>query len=177
MIRSIIFTDIDDVLVLQRTVDFDKHQAASITPKTAQQLLHKPAAEVLADLVGDGALLVITSNWVRFLDRAGFQRMFEGAGYPALGGALHATWSAPRAAAGTRLAAIDTWLAAHHHGEPYLILDDTDSGTGLRGSRHDLDGRLVLCRPGTGLHAGHLPAIRAALKVLPCGKTFIPPAP
>lgn len=162
MSRSIVFTDVDDVLVLHRTPDFNKH-APELTQDICRRLLHPPAMQVLASLIDEGAKLVLTSNWLRFLDREGFQQLFEGAGYSSVSSALHSTWYAPRAASGTRLDAINTWLLAHHAGEPYCILDDTDSGSGLRGSPHDREGRVVLCEPGIGLHAGHLPSIRAAL--------------
>lgn len=162
MIRSIIFTDVDDVLVQQRTADFNKH-APDLSEDICRRLLHPPAMQVLASIVDEGAQLVITSNWTHFLDRDGFQQLFDLGGYPAIGAALHASWQAPRMPGGTRLAAINNWLAAHHADEPYCILDDTDSGTGLRGSAQDLAARVILCSPGTGLHPGHLPAIRAAL--------------
>lgn len=162
MSRGIIFTDVDDVLVLQRTADFNKH-APDLSEDICQRLLHPPAMQVLARIVDEGAQLVITSNWARFLNRDGFQQLFGLGGYPAISAALHAFWQAPRTPVGTRLDAINNWLAAHHAGEPYCILDDTDSGSGLRGSAQDLEGRVILCSPGTGLHPGHLSAIRAAL--------------
>ena len=167
---GILFTDVDDVIVLQRTADFDKHNVA-LTDDICRRLLHPPAVQVLASLVDEGAQLVVTSNWTRFLNQDGFGQLFELGGYPSLASALHAAWQAPRAPGGTRLEAIDSWLAEHHRGESYAIIDDTDSGTGLRGSMHDLSGRLVLCSPGVGLHAGHLPQIRAALETLPRGNT------
>ena len=160
---SILFTDVDDVLVLQRTVDFDKHNTALITTEQAHRLLHQPALQTLATLVDEGARLVITSNWTRFLDQAGFQRLFHAGGYVQVGEALHPAWQAPRTPAGTRLDAINEWLSKHHAGEPYSIIDDTDSGSGLRGSLHDHEGRVVLCQPGVGLHPGHLPQLRSAL--------------
>ncbi len=169
---GVVFTDIDDVLVLQRAADFDKH-SPDLTADLCRRLLHPPAVQVLASLVDAGARLVITSNWTRFLRKDGFRELFNLGGYPTLSAALHPAWQAPKAPGGTRLDAVNTWLSAHHVGEPYAIIDDTDSGTGLRGSVHDLDGRLVLCQPGVGLHAGHLPQIEAALKVLPRGKILV----
>lgn len=169
MSQSILFTDVDDVLVLRRTVDFDKHHI-ELTDDICQRLLHAPALQVLATLVAEGATLVITSNWMRFLPEEGFRRFFYAGGYPTVASALHPAWQAPRMPGSTRLAAIDAWLDEHHCGEPYCILDDTQSGSGLRGSSHDVEDRVVLCEPGVGLHAGHLPKIQAALKVLPRGK-------
>lgn len=171
MIRpTILFTDVDDVLVLQRTVDFNKH-APELSDDICRRLLHAPALEVLSSLVAEGAYLVITSHWTRFLDQAGFQRLFAGGGHPAIGNALHAAWHAPRTPTGTRLDAIDTWLSKHHTQEQYCILDDTESGSSLQGSSHDREGRVVLCQPAIGLHAGHLGRIRSALGILPRGKT------
>lgn len=158
----IIFSDVDDVLVLQRTPDFDKH-APALTDDLCLRLLHAPAMQVLAALVEGGSQVVITSNWTRFLNQAGFQQLFNAGGYPGVSAALHPAWAAPTAPGGTRLDAIDRWLAEHHAGEPFVIVDDTDSGSGLRGSAHDLEGRVVLCERGVGLHPGHLPQLRSAL--------------
>jgi hypothetical protein len=63
----------------------------------------------------------------------------------------------------TRLDAVDAWLAAHWRKEPYAIVDDTLSGTGLVGSSHDRAGRLVLCQVDVGLEPHHLPVLRRAL--------------
>lgn len=101
MIRPTLFTDVDDVLVLRRTVDFNKH-APVLTDDICRRLLHPPAMEVLAAAVAEGASLVITSNWCRFLDKEDFSRLFEGGGYPAVGSALHASWNSQRAPSGTR---------------------------------------------------------------------------
>jgi hypothetical protein len=48
-------------------------------------------------------------------------------------------------------------------GEPFVVLDDNESGTGLRASRHYKAGRVVLCEGGAGLQTKHLPVIRKAL--------------
>lgn len=65
---------------------------------------------------------------------------------------------------GTRLQAIDTWLERHGSDQPYGILDDALSGSGLAGSRHDRAGRLVLCEVDVGLLPVHLPQLRRALQ-------------
>ena len=169
----ILFTDIDDVLVLRRTVGFDKH-APQLTDDMCMRLLHPPAFHVLSTLITDGARVVVTSNWTRFLNREGFERLMTVGSFPREIPVLHPAWAAPRHLSGTRLDAIDAWLAGQHRGEPYCILDDSDSGSGLRGSRHDIDGRVVLCAPGVGLHPGHLPKIRAALSAPPTSATSAP---
>jgi hypothetical protein len=58
---------------------------------------------------------------------------------------------------------LDAWLAEHHRGEPYCVIDDQASGSSLVGSAHDKAGRVLLCSVGIGLHRGHLPFIREAL--------------
>jgi len=165
--NNLIFTDMDDVLVTQRTVDFDKHSLEGLTDELCQRLLHPPALDVLSQLVEEGARIVITSTWTRFMPREGFERLFEGAGYPQIGRALHEHWQAAWVKGRSRLDTIDAWLAANHRNEAFCIIDDTDSGSGLLGSKHHRAGRVVMCRPGIGLHAGHLPAIRAALASAP----------
>jgi len=159
---SLLLIDMDGVLVLKRTVDFDKH-SVELSDELCSRLLHAPALEVLSMLVDDGARLTITSNWTRFMAQEGFKRLFAGAGYPRIGDALHSSWKAPVLTGRDRLAAVDAWLAHHHAGEPYCVVDDLDSGSGLAGSRHDRAGRVVLCRPSVGLHHGYLPRLRTAL--------------
>lgn len=159
---SLLLIDMDGVLVLRRTVDFDKH-SIELTDELCRRLLHAPALEVVSMLVDEGARLTITSNWTRFMSQEGFMRLFAGAGFPRIGDALHSSWKAPVFAGRDRLAAVDAWLSQHHAGEPYCVVDDLDSGSGLAGSRHDRAGRVVLCQPSEGLHRGHLPRLRSAL--------------
>jgi hypothetical protein len=114
-----------------------------------------------------GAQLVLTTSWLRFLPREGFEQLFSKTGLEVLSTSLHDAWEVPQNRGETRAQAIDRWLAAHHRGEPYLILDDELSGTGLRHSVHDQLGRLVLCKECVGLLQEHKSAIRAAL-ARPC---------
>ncbi|RRS01095.1 hypothetical protein EIP75_22140, partial [Aquabacterium soli] len=153
--NAILFTDIDDVLVLRRTVDFDKHRP-QMDDDMCSRLVHPPAIQVLSELIEQGARVVITSNWTRFMNQEGFERLLAVGNFPREISPLHPAWAAPPQPGGTRLEAVDAWLREHHHGEPYAILDDTDSGSGLHRSAHDIDGRVVLCEPGIGLHPGHL---------------------
>ena len=88
--------------------------------------------------------------------------MFQQTGLGAVADALHANWEAPQDRFATRLQAIEKWLKANYRGESLVVLDDKHSGTGLRGSRLDSAGCVVLCEGGVGLHAGHLPVIRKA---------------
>lgn len=162
----IIFSDFDDVLVLNRPGEFGGYDviAPNPPPELWTNLFHVPATQTLVDAVTEhDACLVITTSWLRFMLRDSFTRLFELTGLGLLNERLHPAWEAPQNRGETRAAAIDRWLGANHRGEPYVILDDKLSGTGLRGSVHQRRGRLVLCEEGVGLHRGHLAPIRVAL--------------
>ncbi|MBB2486828.1 hypothetical protein H5407_16495 [Mitsuaria sp. WAJ17] len=148
--RPVILLDFDDVIVLNRPGEFGG--------------FHVPATQVLVEaLTEHGAQVVITTSWLRFMMREAFQNLFTNTGLEVLSKNMHDAWEAPQNRGETRAQAIDRWLAAHHRGEPYVILDDELSGTGLLRSVHDRRGRLVLCKENVGLHQGHMAAIRAAL--------------
>jgi hypothetical protein len=161
----IIFLDMDDVVVLGRPPAFDKHRVHELTPDVCRELIHPPAGQALAALLEElPAKVVFTSHWVRFTSKDAFERLFRLAGYQQVSLSLHTAWSSPRqAATASRVQVIDDWLAKHHRGEGYCIIDDQTSGASLLHSPHDKAGRVLLCSAGVGLHTGHLPFIRTAL--------------
>ena len=164
--RPVILLDFDDVIVLNRPGEFGGFDviAPNPPPELWSRLFHAPATQVLVEaLYEHGAQVVITTSWLRFMLREGFERLFAKPGLGVLNPSLHDAWEAPQNRGETRAQAIDRWLAAHHRGEPYVILDDELSGTGLRHSVHDRRGRLILCNENVGLHRGHMAAIRWAL--------------
>lgn len=163
--RSIIFLDVDGVLVLNRGATFDKNRVHELEPEVCRRLIHHPAAHTLTELLeAHEARLVMTSNWVRFTSKAAFQRLMQLGGWEQIASSLHRVWSAPRMhPTDSRLQVIDDWLEENHQGESYCVIDDDDSGFSLSGSVHDNAGRVVLCRPSTGLHRGHLPLLHSAL--------------
>jgi hypothetical protein len=162
--RPIIFLDLDDVIVLNRGASFDKHHLDELDANICVQLIHPPAGQALTELLDEFApSIVVTSNWVRFTTRPAFERLLRLGGYEQAAMSLHDAWCAPRRAAATRVQVIEDWLAEHHRDEPYVVIDDPDSGSSLLGSAHDRAGRVMLCPVGTGLHHGHLPFVRAAL--------------
>lgn len=164
--RPTIFLDFDDVIVLNCPGQFGGYDviAPNPPPELWAGLFHAPATAVLLEALAEhGARVVITTSWLRFMMREGFQRLFAMAGLEVLHENLHHAWEAPQNRGETRSQAIDRWLVLHHRGEPYVVLDDEHSGTGLRHSVHEKRGRLVLCRADVGLHREHLPQIRAAL--------------
>ncbi len=164
--RPVILLDFDDVIVLNRPGEFGGYDviAPNPPPDLWSRLFHGPATRVLVEaLCEHRAQVVITTSWLRFITREGFERLFAMAGLEVLNANLHDAWDAPQNHGETRAQAIDRWLAAHHRGEPYVILDDELSGTGLRRSVHDQHRRLVLCKESVGLHRGHMATIRSAL--------------
>lgn len=159
-----LFLDVDDVIVLNRTVGFDKHAVCDLAQAICQQLIHPPAGQALTELLTEHpARIVITSNWLRFTSREALERLFRLAGYEQLAQSLHEAWCAPGSSATNRAQAINNWLKEHHRGEPFCIVDDQHSGASLVGSSHDKTNRVLLCSVGVGLHRGHLPFVRAAL--------------
>lgn len=108
--------------------------------------------------------IVLTTSWVRLLQRSRLEKLFLVCGLGALVDCLHEECEAPQKSGESRLCAIDRWLAQHHRGERYVVLDDHLSGTELEGSHIDRAGRLVLCEVGVGLQPSHLDPIRRALR-------------
>lgn len=164
--RPLLFLDIDDVLGIGRPYGgYDVFQPSSERPADLWQCLwHPPAVEALRTVLTEyRPSVVVTSSWLRLCDRDGFVQLFQRTGLPEVAGAFHDAWEAPQDLGKTRLQAIEKWLHARYTGEPLAVLDDALSGTGLRGSRLQRAGCVVLCEVGVGLHAGHLDAIRGAL--------------
>lgn len=164
----IIFLDLDDVIVLNRGASFDKHHLDELDDNICRQLIHPPAGHALTELIDKFApSIVVTSNWVRFTSRVAFERLLRLGVYEQAALSLHDAWCASRRAGATRVQVIEAWLAEHHRDEPYIVIDDPDSGSSLLGTVHDKAGRVLLCPVGTGLHHGHLSFIRAALMAPP----------
>ena len=168
--HPIVFLDFDDVIVLNRPGDVGGFDVISHNPPTElfERLFHKPATQTLIDAIFEhDARIVITTSWLRFLLRDAVESIFKRASLAVLSERLHTAWEAPQNHGETRAQAIDRWLRCRHRGEPYVILDDDFSGTGLRKSIHDKQGRVVFCQVDVGLNATHLPLIRAALAKAP----------
>ena len=164
--RPLLFLDFDDVLCLNQP--YSGHHlslnAAERPGDLFQKLWHLPAVQALLQVVDEYApQVVLTTSWLRLLEREGFVELFQRTGLSVLADALHEAWDAPQDFGRSRHQAIERWLFAHYESQPLLILDDELSGTGLFGSRLHKAGCVVLCKVDVGLHAGHLPAVRAAL--------------
>jgi hypothetical protein len=169
-LRPIIMLDFDEVIVLNRPEDVGGFDAISANPPPDfwKRLFHRPAMTTLVEAISTHqARIVITTSWLRFLGRDGFEHIFKQTELDVLSESLHDCWEAPQNRGETRAQAIDRWLEVNHRGEPYIILDDEFSGTGLRKSIHDRRKRVIFCKVDVGLHEGHLPTIRAALSKAP----------
>lgn len=168
--RPIIMLDFDEVIVLNRPGDVGGFDVLSRDPPPDlwKRLFHEPAMRTLVEAITTyQARVVITTSWLRFMERDGFEHIFRQTELDVLSNSLHDCWEAPQNRGETRAQAIDRWLTINHRGEPYVILDDEISGTGLRKSIHDKSKRVILCRVDVGLHRGHLPRIHAALLKAP----------
>src|SRR4051812_21856616 len=161
----LLFLDIDDVICVNDPYGGLDVISASPPPDLHARLFHRPAVEALLAIVQEHRpVVVMTTSWIRVLDRAAFHDLFLRTGLAHVARAFHpVAWHAPAAPGQTRLQAIDAWLASHHRGEALVVLDDSVSGTGLAGSHLDAAGRVVLCELRVGLHAGHLDVVRRAL--------------
>lgn len=165
--RPLVFLDLDDVICINKPYggrDILKSEA-QVPTDLWERLWHPPAVATLKSIFDEFApQVVITSSWLRFLDRAGVASLFRKTGLELVASALHPTLEAPQNHGATRLHAIETWLGKYYNGQPVVVLDDAQSGTGLRGSRLDRAGHVVLCETDVGLHQGHLPTIRNELR-------------
>lgn len=163
---GLLFLDFDDVICTNTPYGgYDLVQSFESRPDDLyERLWHPPAVEVLLHIQKVHApRVVVTSSWLRLMERDGCEDLFRRTGLDVIADALHVHWEAPAMTGMTRLDAIERWLSLHYRGEPLVILDDDLSGTGLKDSRFDRAGRVVLCRRDVGLTADHLPLVSKAL--------------
>ena len=170
MLKPTLFLDFDDVLVLNRGYGGYDVVAPNPPADLWANLFHEPAVEVLRCVIDEfEPRLVISTSWLRFLGRNDFVVLFEKTGLHQLADSLHDAWEVTQPGHVSRHDAIAGWLGRYHRGEPYVILDDHLSGSGLAASDIDLDARVILCDENVGLLPDHLPAIRRALSTSPQG--------
>jgi hypothetical protein len=164
----LLFLDFDDVICLNDPYGgYDVMRAAHDEPADLwTRLFHKPCVEVLLAIVREhGPRVVITSSWLRFLDRQAMDAVLERTGLAEVKDALHDVWDAPQMRQESRLSAIERWLSAHlQDGDSLIVIDDKLSGTGLAGSRLEKSGRVVWCSEGVGLTSEHLEHVRRAFQ-------------
>ncbi|MDI1258259.1 HAD domain-containing protein [Aquabacterium sp.] len=164
MKRPILFLDFDDVICLNAPYGgYDVF--APNKPSDLYERLFAPQCTtlLLEVLKAYQPQVVLTTSWLRLMDREGFESLFSRTGLELVSTSLQEHWSATQNRGWERVAAIDSWLSNFHDGEPYVIFDDECSGTGLKRSRHDRAKRLVLCGENVGLQEGHLALVAQAL--------------
>lgn len=165
MTRPLLLLDLDDVICINAPYGGYDVLAPDQPADLFERLFHAPAVAVLLEVLAEHqAQVVLTTSWLRLFDRERLVDVFSRTGLGALAAALHEQWSAETLRGEERLQAVDRWLSQHHRGEPYVLLDDSLSGTSLIGSEHDKQGRLVLCEVEVGLTPAHAERIRAILQ-------------
>ena len=163
-LRPIIFLDMDDTVCLNAPFGFFDVLSPDPPPDVWERLFDPGAVEILRTVVDEyDPSVVFTTSWLRFFDSRELENLLSRTAMAFVTGRLHAFPEAPHLRRRTRADAIATWLSDHHKGEPFVILDDHWSGTGLAGSDWGCSGRVVLCEIGVGLTEAHLPDIRRAL--------------
>lgn len=163
--QPLVFLDLDDVICLN---DPYGGYDVLVQPRPSdlwEKLFAREATEVLLEVICEHQpRIVLTTSWVRLLERSRSEKIFLVCGLGAVVECLHEECEAPQKSGESRLRAIDRWLAQHHRGESYVVIDDYLSGTELEGSHIDQAGRLVLCEVGVGLQPSHVEPIRRALR-------------
>jgi hypothetical protein len=162
--RPLLFLDFDDVICLNRPYGGYDVASSERPPDLWKKLWHLPAVALLEEVVTSSrAHVVLTTSWLMLLQLEEAKTLFRLTDQSWLADALHEQGEALPVRGGTRLQAIDNWLAVHRRREPYAIVDDTLSGTGLTGSGHDREGRVVLCDVEVGLQPHHVLRLNHAL--------------
>lgn len=151
--RPLLFLDFDDVICVNNPYGgYDVFLSPSERPADLWELLfaEEPKRLMLEIAREFSPRIVITTSWLRLLDRPGFESLFRLTGLAELVTLMHPAWDAPQARGATRWRAIQTWLEAHYEGEPVVVVDDELSGTGLAESPLHRVGRVVICKVGVG---------------------------
>jgi hypothetical protein len=155
--RPLIFLDLDDVLCLD-----DMHHSGQLLKIFEQKIPDYP--ELWENLVDADAatnlrllhdefepLYVVSSSWATYLDRDQMCDALTRTQLQFVVDNLHAEWATPRALSSSRRDEIEWWLEAHRQPEqPFLIIDDTNSGHTLIRSPLAYDGHVVLCKSAFG---------------------------
>lgn len=170
-VRPIVFLDMDDVLCL--SIRFGSREMLKIIQ---QEVPDRP--ELWAGLVDAEAAVnlyelhaqfvpwyVISSSWATYLDHDQMCQALTRTKLQFVVDNLHAEWRTPRALSSSRLDEIQWWLEAHREpDQPFLVIDDSYSGTGLAYSPLALNRHVVLCRSGYGFTKKRLKEARYQLQ-------------
>ena len=169
--RSIVFLDMDDVLCLsdqfgsREMLKIIRHEIPD-RPEFWTGLIDAAAAANLYELHSEFMpLYVISSTWATYLNKVQMCEALVRTKLQFVVDNMHAEWRTPRALSSSRRDEIDWWLASYlEPTQPFLVIDDTYSGTGLAHSPLAHDGRVVLCRSGYGFTKDRLKEARCQLQ-------------
>lgn len=156
-VLPLVFLDMDDVLCLDDVHHSGKmlkifEQKIPDYPEIWERLVDAGAAENLHQLHAEfNPLYVVSSSWATYLNREQMCEALTRTQLQFVVANLHAEWRTPRALSSSRRDEIEWWLEAHREpSQPFIIIDDSWSGTRLAHSPLALDGHVVLCRSGFG---------------------------
>jgi hypothetical protein len=159
----IVFLDFDDVICLNAPYGVYDVAAPVAPPDLYERLFAASCVDVLRALAEEHApRFILTTSWLRLLDKDAFEALLTRCGLAFVARNLHADWEAPPASGDTRADAIAGWLRRNPGPQPYAILDDVLSGTGL--AQSSMASNTVLCAVDEGLVSAHLDDVRRILR-------------
>jgi hypothetical protein len=155
--RPLIFLDMDDVLCLDEVHHSGKmlkilQQTIPDYREIWEFLVDASAAENLRQLHAKfNPIYVISSSWATYLSREQMCDALTRTQLEFVVQNLHPEWRTPRALSSSRRDEVEWWLAIHRQpSQPFIIIDDSWSGTRLAHSPLAADGHVILCRSGYG---------------------------
>lgn len=187
MAESTAFLDLDEVLCLGQPEAclelMQIYQRGGRPRRDRLATLFSPIARNALAVMhrrSGGTRYVISSSWREHFSREEMVHILGGGGLQFVADSLHEgdAWRClPKRIYREREAEILHWLANHHQGEPFAVLDDLWSAGMLLFSHKNPEsqffGRTVICKPGIGLTLAHVDVLVDALKRSP-GNTAAP---
>ena len=167
--RPLLFLDFDDVLCLN-----EPYGSQDVFQKDAERpidlwerLWHPPAAQTLLSIVDEyRPYIVITTNWLRLMERDAFIALFERTGLRVIADLLHDVWDAPQDRGCTRYQAVEKWLREHYDGQ----LRQGDNPARWRGHLDQLlpaPGKVAKVEHHTAVAVADMPSFMLRLQQLP----------
>ena len=175
----LVLLDVDDVLCMSSPYGgFDvidvvagRHTNPEAVYRSVFVARARDALKLVHDAFGGELRYVISSTWREVFDRSQLSEVFLRSSLGFVADQLHddARWRTPvKLRRAKRVDEIAQWLAQHHDGEPFVIIDDTFSGPSLvpalTDSTHPFFGRVVLCEENVGLTQEHVEVIVQTLR-------------
>lgn len=155
--RPVVFLDLDDVLCVSK--EYNSFQVMMCFrenqldwPELWAGLVDPHAARNLRLLHDDfEPQYVVSSSWSTYLDQTQMGEVFARTQLHFVQQNLHDQWTTPRASSWSRREEIEAWLEKFHTpSQPFLVLDDMESGWTLAQSPLMSQGHVVLCEAYQG---------------------------